>query len=143
MSPEQASGEAVDRRSDVYSVGVMIWEAITGDRLFRGMNEVAILGCLTSGKLPSPKMARPDVPAALEAVCIRALERDPDNRYQTADALRLDLLDAIFAADTRATLDELGRVVSDAFAEERARVRDRIAEHRRRQSLRADGSGGR
>jgi hypothetical protein len=143
MSPEQASGNPVDRRSDVYAVGVMIWEAITGSRLFRGMNEVAILGCIASGKLPSPKTARLDVEPELEAVCMRALEHDPENRYQTAESLRLDLLKAISATGMDASLDDLGRAVSEVFAEERTRVRERIAEHRRRQSLREEGSGDR
>jgi serine/threonine protein kinase len=136
MSPEQATGVVVDRRSDVYSVGVMIWEAVTGTRLFQGMNEVSIIANLLSGEAPSPRTVRADVPEVLDALCKRVLSRDPDARHQTAEELRSDVLRAMSATGMDASLADLGRIVSEQFGEERAQLRDRIAAHRRRSSHR-------
>jgi serine/threonine protein kinase len=127
MSPEQAAGRPVDRRSDVYSAGIMIWEAITGVRLWRGLNEVAIVGQLMGGNVPAPHTIRPDVPPELEAVCLRALSREPADRHQTAEALRLDLEAAVLKLGMRAPLAPLGELVSRSFSAERAEMRERIS----------------
>jgi serine/threonine protein kinase len=91
MAPEQARGEHIDRRADLWSLGVMLWEAVTGSRLFKGSNEAATLNMTLSGEVSSPSMRRPDLPPELEAILMRALKRDPEQRYASAAAMRDDL----------------------------------------------------
>ncbi len=84
MAPEQAKGEAVDRRTDVYALGIVMWEALTGKRLFAGESEAVILGKVISPQVPPPSAQNPDVPPELEAVCLKALAADPEQRFQSA-----------------------------------------------------------
>jgi serine/threonine protein kinase len=77
MAPEQARGEALDRRADLWSLGVMLWEAVTGTRLFRGSNEAATLNMTLTETVAPPSMRRPDLPLELEKILMRALQRDP------------------------------------------------------------------
>ena len=128
MAPEQASGEAVDRRADVYSAGVMIWEAVTGTRLFRGQNDANIIGKLMSGDIPSPRTVRPDTPWQLEAICMRAMAFEPSARYPTADALRRDpdRRDQPRLASKRRKTG-LALLMRDTFAIERRRLRETVS----------------
>lgn len=91
MAPEQARGEELDRRADLWSLGVVLWEAVTGSRLFKGVNEAATLNLTLSEDVSSPSIRRPDLPPDLEAILMRALKRDPADRYATAAAMRDDL----------------------------------------------------
>lgn len=91
MSPEQAVGASVDRRSDVFSLGVVLFELTTGRRLFRGESDVETLRLVTSGDVPHPSTIDPDYPPELEAIVLRALEREPELRYATARELEEDL----------------------------------------------------
>jgi serine/threonine protein kinase len=91
LSPEQCRGEALDRRSDVYAVGVLLWEMLTGQRLHLGDSEVAIIHRIAQGHAPSPREHRPDVTDDLERIVARALAREPAQRYASAHALQTDL----------------------------------------------------
>jgi len=91
MAPEQARGDAVDRRADIWSLGVVIWEAVTGRRLFKAVNEAATLNLTLSQQIDAPSSRRPDVPAALEAILMRAVARNPAERYATAAVMRDDI----------------------------------------------------
>ncbi|AKQ67187.1 Serine/threonine kinase PKN11 [Myxococcus hansupus] len=84
MSPEQARGEAVDARTDIFALGVVLWEMLTGGRLFDGDSEVAVLRAVQQSAIPPPARLNPDVPADLDAAVVRALDRDPALRFQTA-----------------------------------------------------------
>lgn len=88
MSPEQAEGRPIDRRSDVFALGIVLFELTTGERLFRGEGPAHTLTLVTSGRIPDPREVRPDYPARLAAITRRALERDPDRRFPTAQALQ-------------------------------------------------------
>jgi eukaryotic-like serine/threonine-protein kinase len=88
MSPEQARGEKLDRRSDVFSLGIVLFELTTGERLFRGENPAHTLALVTTGVVPDPRRVHPEYPARLAEITLKALERDPKKRYQTAEALR-------------------------------------------------------
>jgi serine/threonine-protein kinase len=91
MSPEQIQGERGDARSDVYAWGVMMYEFLTGRVPFRGDNYLAVMaGHLTENPVPIRKL-RPEVPAALEAVALKAMRRMPEHRYQSAEEVVADL----------------------------------------------------
>lgn len=91
MAPEQARGDDLDRRADLWSLGVVLWEAVTGNRLFKGQNEAATLNLTLTEDIPPPSQRRPDLPYELEAILMRALKRDREERYATAADMRDDL----------------------------------------------------
>jgi hypothetical protein len=91
MAPEQILGQGVDRRTDLFSLGVILYELTCSRRLFRGRPEVVMRRILEE-PIPPPRQICPDYPADLEAVVMRALSRDPAARYPTAEALRVDLM---------------------------------------------------
>jgi serine/threonine-protein kinase len=80
MPPEQLMGEPIDRRCDVYGSGAVLWEQLAGRRLFRAESEGALLQKILAGPEYTPQQVNADVPAALDAVCMRALARSPDDR---------------------------------------------------------------
>ncbi|HEX2875573.1 MAG TPA: serine/threonine-protein kinase [Polyangiaceae bacterium] len=91
MAPEQARGDDLDRRADIWSLGVVLWEAVTGSRLFKGSNEAATLNMTLTDDVPPPSLRRPDLPLELEAILLRALKRDPAQRYASAAVMRDEL----------------------------------------------------
>ncbi|MFP2913160.1 protein kinase domain-containing protein, partial [Pyxidicoccus sp. 3LFB2] len=95
MSPEQARGEAVDARTDIFALGVVLWEMLTGGRLFDGDSEVAVLRAVQQSAIPPPARLNPDVPADLDAAVVRALDRDPAARFQTAGELERALAQCV------------------------------------------------
>ncbi|MCL2467168.1 MAG: protein kinase [Micrococcales bacterium] len=91
MSPEQARGEAVDARSDVYSTGCLLFELLTGHPLFYGESMVAVAYKHIAETPPVPSSLNPRLPAVLDDVIAKALVKDRDQRYQSADEMRADL----------------------------------------------------
>src|SRR5580658_5393503 len=83
MSPEQARGEKVDRRSDLYALGVIFWEALTGKALHGGLGGEALLDIVRSGQVEPPSTYVGDVPPELEAIVMRALSLKADDRFPT------------------------------------------------------------
>ncbi|MDY7230573.1 serine/threonine protein kinase [Hyalangium rubrum] len=88
MSPEQCLGKPVDRRSDIFSVGVALYEWLTGFKLFTGESEVVVMRSITEGKIYAPSYFKADIPEPVEAILMKALEKDRDKRYQTAAEMR-------------------------------------------------------
>ena len=88
MAPEQALGYAVDRRSDVFALGVVIYELTTQQRAFRAASEYEAVQRIVKGDLAPPSKLVPGYPPELEDVVMTALETDPDDRFQDADAMR-------------------------------------------------------
>ena len=92
FSPEQAEGSLVDGRSDVYSLGVVLFELLARRPPFVGDSPVAVAGMHVRDSAPSPRQFNPGIPSDLEAVTMMALAKNPGQRYQTAEEMRSDLL---------------------------------------------------
>ncbi len=91
MSPEQAWGKTVDRRGDIFSLGTVMSEMLTGRKLFYGDSEMSILEKVREAKVVPPKESRPEVPDALQRIILRALQRDPERRYRDCKAMQAEL----------------------------------------------------
>ena len=91
MSPEQALGKGVDRRSDIFSLGIVLFELTTSRRLFRGEHDIETLRLVISGAIPKPSLIDPKYPLELERIVLKALERNVSGRYQTAAEFEHDL----------------------------------------------------
>jgi serine/threonine protein kinase len=124
MSPEHERGDPVDARADLFAVGVMLWEALVGRRMWAGLSEIAIISRLRFGEIPSPREANSDVPTALEHLCMRALAHRREDRYQSAAEFRRELQACISQLDLQASTDDVGAFVTRLFAQERARLQE-------------------
>ncbi len=91
MAPEQVQGKPVDARSDLFSLGIVFYEVLTGNSPFRRSNEAATLNAILSDEPPPLTESRPDVPNDLARIIFRLLQKDPDLRYQSASDLNSDL----------------------------------------------------
>src|SRR5690606_27187004 len=108
MAPEQVRGERSSPRTDVFSAGVVLWEALVGQRLFHRpeLDRSELLHALVLKPVARPSRSRADVPPAVDAVVARALARDPERRYQTAREFA-DALDAAGAIPPGVVLAQL------------------------------------
>ena len=124
MPPEQILGETVDGRTDIFAVGVMIWEALVRQKMWSGVSDANIMYNVLNGAIPSPRKVRPDVPEALERICMKALATDPNHRYGTAAELQDDL-EAWLTGHTF-TNRTIGEFVDSVFSDERAKTHEII-----------------
>ncbi len=116
MSPEQANGEALDGRSDLFAVGIMLWEMLVGRRLFSGDDTRATLAAVLFGQIPRPRSQRPDIPADLERVTMKLLERDLPARYASAEDAIADLMECADAPKNGREL--LVQVLAERFPQQ-------------------------
>lgn len=91
MSPEQAGGEEIDLKTDIYSLGIVLWELLAKDRLFMASNEINTLKKIREGKIPSIRSLNSDVNEALEKIVMKSLAKNKDERYQTCADFQRDL----------------------------------------------------
>ncbi|WP_309891178.1 protein kinase domain-containing protein [Archangium sp.] len=126
MAPEQARGGAVDRRADVFSLGVSLYEAVTHVRPFARDNDLAVLNALLDGDFQPPRALRPDLSPDLEAVILKAMAYEPAHRYATAGEFA-DALEALLARESdRPTGSSLAAYLRQSFGEERYTQKTRI-----------------
>jgi serine/threonine protein kinase len=126
MPPEQIAGEDVDRRADVFAVGVMLWEALTGTKLWKGLSDATIMNRVLNGEIPAPQNEASPIPPELLAICMRALAPERSDRYQTALELELALEDYLAKRSHYVSARELGKFMSERFAQLRESVEQRI-----------------
>jgi serine/threonine protein kinase len=91
MAPEQVAGPSVDRRTDLFALGITLWELTVGRRLFKGANDVETMHNVREAKVPDPRTLVPAYPPALAGIVMRALAKDRDARYSTAADMAKDL----------------------------------------------------
>ncbi len=117
MSPEQAQGEDLDNRSDIFSLGIILFELCTGRRLFRGQNEMETLRKIVEQEYPRPRELNPNLSPRLEEIILRSLEKDANRRYQSARDMQADLEDYIRAEQLKVSSLSLGTWMQDLFRE--------------------------
>lgn len=127
-APEQLEGGRIDRRTDVFCLGIVLWECLTGARLFDGATDVETIGAVRSRPVEPPSVLRPDVPAALEQITLRALARDPARRYQSALEMSEELDRFIHAGSNRPTSKSIGQWLESLFGAERAALKKAISQ---------------
>ncbi|HEY8375982.1 MAG TPA: serine/threonine-protein kinase [Nannocystis sp.] len=115
MSPEQVRGAPLDARSDVFALGIVFWELLTGKRLFRRDSDIETFESVRQCKIPRPSEINPAIPPALEGILLRALARNLDERYPSAAALVADLREFTFKANVRYRGDQLGAWMRKIF----------------------------
>jgi serine/threonine-protein kinase len=101
MAPEQIAQGPLDRRADVYAAGVVLWEALTLKRAFKGDEPGAVINSVLSSEIPAPSSERSDIPPSLDAVVRRAMSKDREERFATAFDFLVALEDAVAPAPSR------------------------------------------
>jgi serine/threonine protein kinase len=130
MSPEQCMGKQLDNRSDIFSLGVVLYEWLTGFKLFTGDSEVAILKSITEGKIYAPSYFKADIPEAVEAILMKALEKDREKRYQTAWEMQYDLDQFLSQYEFTPSNIHLSNFLKQLFNDELEEEKDRLGRAR-------------
>lgn len=120
MSPEQASGDPVDGRTDIFAMGITLYEITTGTRLFKRENELETLHAVIACNVPRPSQVVPGYDADLEAIVLKALAYDADNRYTTAGEMERALERYLLAHGHPTSAANLAQYMHDLFAEKLA-----------------------
>ncbi|HEY0880193.1 MAG TPA: serine/threonine-protein kinase [Archangium sp.] len=126
MSPEQCMGKPLDNRSDIFSLGVVLYEWLTGFKLFTGDSEVAILKSITEGKIYAPSYFKADIPEGVEAILMKALEKDREKRYQTAWEMQYDLDQFLSQYEFTPSNIHLSNFLKQLFNDELEEEKDRL-----------------
>ena len=124
MAPEQLRGEPASRQIDIYSAGVVLWEALTSERLFAANNDAALFGKVLEGVVSPPSRLVPGLPRALDEAVLRALDRRPEHRFATAQEMALALTSAVRAASVPEVSALVQRFLGPELARRQARVTD-------------------
>jgi len=124
MSPEQVRGAPLDRRSDIYSASIMIWEAIAGRQLFAGDSEGVVFAQVSLGARRRPSELVPDLPKALDDIVMRGLAREPDDRYATAWDMAVAIEEAFGLASPRQVGEWVAEVAGELLVTRSAQVKE-------------------
>jgi serine/threonine protein kinase len=126
MSPEQVRGMDIDRRSDIFAVGVILYEMLTGEKLFVGESDFSTLEKVRNAEVPPARHFNPNIPVGLEKVVLKALAREPEERYQWASDLQEDLMKFLLAGDAIYSGKHLSAYMKEAFAEDMLREAEKM-----------------
>ncbi|MDX2055583.1 MAG: serine/threonine-protein kinase [Polyangiaceae bacterium] len=121
LSPEAALGQEVDARTDIFAVGIILWELLSGRRLFLGDTDLETVRQVQAAKVPSIRQFNPNVSAELERVLAKSLAQDPAQRYASARELGADLNAVMFASGRSVSSFDLASLVAPIWAERRAK----------------------
>jgi serine/threonine-protein kinase len=122
LSPEAAMGQDVDARTDIFAVGIILWELLTGQRLFMGETDFQTVKKVQQAQVPSAASLNPQVPPELDRILAKSLTRDPEARYRTARELGQDLSKLMFKLGTPVSAFDIAQIVQTAM-KERHRVK--------------------
>jgi serine/threonine-protein kinase len=128
LAPEQLQGGAVDHRSDLFAIGVVLWNALTGKKLFHDPIDHMTMSNVLERKVPKPSAIGLCPPPALDAIVLAALDRDPERRFQSAAELAGALRDVARGAGCLASGSELAEWLAATFGHELAEQREIVAE---------------
>ncbi len=117
MSPEQANGQTIDRRSDVFSTGIILYELLAVKRMFEG-ETMHVLSLVREAHYDPPEEVIPDLPAKLNEILRRALAKDPDDRYQSAGEMLADVEEFAFELSLRPNARSFAQYMKELFEEE-------------------------
>ena len=126
MSPEQAEGQPIDPRTDVFALGIVLWELLANDRLFTGSNEAAILRKVRDCQVPPIRKINPTVPQELERIVMKALAKDKNVRYQTAANFHRDLNRFLNTQYPDFSPQDFSAFVKDAFKAAYQEAREKL-----------------
>ncbi len=126
MPPEQIAGEDVDRRADVFAVGVMLWEALSGAKLWKGLSDATIMKRVLAGEIPPPVNDRAPIAGELLEICKRALAHEREQRFQSALDFELQLEEYLAKRSHYVSARELGKFMTERFAEARGAIDRRV-----------------
>jgi serine/threonine protein kinase len=129
MSPEQIRGLPLDRRSDVFAIGVCLYELLTGERLFVGESDFQVLEKVRKAEVLPPSTYNRKIPEALERIVLKGLAKDPAERFQYASELADELQRFLITSDSIFSRKDLMQYMKSTFAEEVERERARVAEY--------------
>src|SRR5262245_49748498 len=131
MSPEQVRGLPLDRRSDIFAVGIVLYELLTGERLFVGESDFSTLEKVRNVEIMPPSTYNRRIPEELEQIVLKALAKDVDDRYQTAMDLHDDLQSFMYTSGNFFSRKDLSAYMRKAFADEISKESAREEEYRR------------
>ena len=117
MSPEQVAGANVDGRSDIFALGIVLHELLTGRRLFKADSDVQTLARVREAHVTPPSKMNPQLPPGLDAIVLKSLAKDPDQRYSTAQEFRLALEDWLIQGRMSASSAHLAEFLKVVYAE--------------------------
>jgi len=126
MAPEQARGGTIDRRADLFACGIVLWEALATKRLFKGDGEAETLNRVLYDPILPPSSVRPDVPKALEAICMKALSRDVDQRFATAQEFGDELEKAARALNSVGSVRDVAECLQEVIGADLSQQRDAV-----------------
>lgn len=116
MSPEQARGEVLDHRTDVFSLGIVLYEMVTGELLYKDDDEITLLSQVRRAEVEPPSHIRPEIPKRLEDIIMRALSRDRGERYPSAQHLQRDLARFLRQYNSNFSRSSLVKLMQDIYA---------------------------
>src|SRR5215471_4857400 len=122
VAPEQYASRPVDRRTDIYSAGVILWEAATQQRMWSGLGDLTVAQRVAAGDIPLPSSIEPGVPKRLEAICMRALSLRPEDRFATAAEFRAEIEWFLQELGEPLSAKAVGRFVAGISTELRSRL---------------------
>jgi serine/threonine protein kinase len=131
MSPEQVRGLPLDRRSDIFALGTMLYECLTGERLFQGETDFSTLEKVRNVDIQTPRSINPNIPEAVEKVILKALAKDVDDRYQWCSEMLTDLQAYLMSQDVVFTAKSLSGWLKDVFQQEIERERQQLETYKR------------